>query len=78
MSELFELKNLWFVFNKKINSVLAILPTEVLNRYDMVAKTLQAPVFDITRYPSTQTNEVTGEAQVDTAAAFDEIVYKMA
>lgn len=39
-SELFELKNLWFVFNKKINSVLAILPQEVLNRYDMVSKTL--------------------------------------
>lgn len=40
MSELFELKNLWFVFNKKMNSVLSILPSEVLNRYDMVAKTL--------------------------------------
>jgi hypothetical protein len=40
MSELFELKNLWFVFNKKMNSVLTILPSEVLNRYDMVAKTL--------------------------------------
>ena len=52
MSELFELKNLWFVYNKKINSVLAILPQEVLQRYDMVAKTLQSPVFDITRYPS--------------------------
>ncbi len=25
-SELFELKNLWFVFNKKINSVMTILP----------------------------------------------------
>ena len=52
MSELFELKNLWFVYNKKINSVLAILPQEVLQRYDMVAKTLQTPVFDITRYPN--------------------------
>ena len=40
MSELYELKNLWFVYNKKINSVLAILPQEVLQRYDMVAKTL--------------------------------------
>ena len=56
MSELFELKNLWFVFNKKMNSVLSILPTEVLNRYDMVAKTLQTPVFDVTRYPTTTTN----------------------
>ena len=52
MSELFELKNLWFTFNKKMNSVLSILPQEVLSRYDMVAKTLQTPVFDITRYPS--------------------------
>lgn len=26
MSEIFELKNLWFVYNKKINSVLSILP----------------------------------------------------
>jgi hypothetical protein len=40
MSELFELRNLWFIFNKKINSVLSILPNEVLSRYDMVAKTL--------------------------------------
>lgn len=33
-SELYELKNIWFVYNKKINSVLSILPQEVLNRYD--------------------------------------------
>lgn len=26
MSELFELKNLWFMYNKKINSLLVILP----------------------------------------------------
>lgn len=26
MSELFELKNLWFMYNKKINSLLTILP----------------------------------------------------
>jgi len=26
MSELFELKNLWFLFSKKINSMLSILP----------------------------------------------------
>jgi hypothetical protein len=26
MSELFELKNLWFLYNKKINSMLVILP----------------------------------------------------
>jgi hypothetical protein len=51
MSEIYELKNLWFVYNKKINSYLVILPNEVLNRYEMVAKTLQPPVFDITKYP---------------------------
>ena len=37
-SELFELKNLWFIYNKKINQLLMILPQEVLNRYDMVVK----------------------------------------
>ena len=26
MSEIFELKNTWFMYNKKINSVLVILP----------------------------------------------------
>ena len=69
MSELFELKNLWFVYNKKINSVLSILPQEVLGRYDSVAKTLQAPIFDVTRYPHNE-----GEL----ASTFNEIVYKMA
>ena len=39
-SELFELKNLWFLYNKKINQLLMILPQEVLNRYDMVVKSL--------------------------------------
>ena len=39
-SELFELKNLWFVYNKKINQLLMILPQEVVNRYDMVMKSL--------------------------------------
>lgn len=68
MSELFELKNLWFMYNKKINSMLSILPQEILNRYDMVAKTLQPPVFDIAKYP-------TGTNFLDT---FNEIVYKMA
>jgi hypothetical protein len=52
MSEVYELKNLWFVYNKKINTILSILPQEVLGRYDMVAKTLQPPVFDMSRYPS--------------------------
>ena len=69
MSELFELKNLWFVYNKKINSILAILPQEVLNRYEMVAKTLQTPVFDVTRYPHNDG---------DLTVIFNEIVYKMA
>ena len=67
MSELFELKNQWFTFNKKINSMLGILPQDVLNRYDMVSKTLQSPVFDVTKYPSEN-------AFVET---FNEIVYKM-
>jgi ATP-dependent Lon protease len=68
MSEVFELKNTWFLYNKKINSVLVILPQEILNRYDMVAKSLQPPVFDMAKYPE--------EARfID---IFNEITYKMA
>lgn len=80
MSELFELKNLWFVFNKKMNSILTILPAEVLNRYDMVAKTLQTPVFDVTRYtPSSTTPGIDPLVpEVTFQETFDEIVYKMA
>jgi hypothetical protein len=68
MSEVFELKNTWFLYNKKINSVLVILPQEILNRYDMVAKSLQPPVFDVGKYP-------TDSKFID---IFDEITYKMA
>ena len=67
-SELFELKNLWFTYNKKINQLLMILPQEVVNRYDMVMKSLQAPLFDINKYPE-------GAAYID---IFNEIVFKMA
>lgn len=66
-SELFELKNLWFMYNKKINQLLMILPQEVLNRYDMVVKSLSPPVFDVTKYP----------ADTPFDAVFNEIVYKM-
>lgn len=51
-SELFELKNLWFVYNKKINQLLMVLPQEVINRYDLVVKALAPPVFDVTKYPA--------------------------
>jgi len=68
MSEVFELKNTWFMYNKKINSVLVILPQEILNRYDMVAKSLQPPVFDMSKYPTTT-------KFID---IFDEITYKLA
>lgn len=68
LSDIFELKNIWFVFNKKINSLLAILPTEILNRYDMVIKTLQAPVFEIAKYP----------VEISFLDNFNEIVYKLA
>ena len=67
-SELFELKNLWFTYNKKINQLLMILPQEVVNRYDMVMKSLQPPLFDINKYPE-------GAAYLD---IFNEIVFKMA
>lgn len=68
MSELFELKNLWFLYNKKINSLLVILPQEILNRYDMVAKTLQPPIFDISKFP----------VENRFLDIYNEIVYKMA
>ena len=67
-SELFELKNLWFVYNKKINQLLMILPQEVVNRYDMVMKSLQAPLFDINKYPE----------GAEYLGIFNEIVFKMA
>ena len=68
MSEVFELKNTWFLYNKKINSVLVILPQEILNRYDMVSKSLQPPVFDMSKYAE-------GTRFID---IFNEITYKMA
>lgn len=51
-SELFELKQLWFIYNKKINQLLMVLPQEVLNRYDLVAKSLTPPIFDVHKYPA--------------------------
>lgn len=66
-SELFELKNLWFTYNKKINQVLMILPQEVLNRYDMVLKSLQPPVFDSEKYPP----------ETEYLDIFNEVVFKM-
>lgn len=66
-AELYELKNLWFVYNKKINQLLHILPQEVLNRYDLVIKSLTTPVFDKHKYPAKVTQE----------QMFHECVYKM-
>ena len=66
-SELFELKNLWFVYNKKINQLLMILPQEVLNRYDMVVKSLQVPIFDVSKYPP----------QTEYISIFNEVTFKM-
>ena len=68
MSEVFELKNTWFLYNKKINSVLVILPQEILNRYDMVAKSLQPPIFDMGKYP----------VEAKFIDIVNEIIYKMA
>jgi len=68
MSEILELKSKWFAFNQKINQVLAILPQEILNRYDMVAKSLLPPVFEIDKY----------SPDVKFPDIFNEITYKMA
>lgn len=67
-SDLFELKNLWVTYNKKINGLVMVLPTEVLNKYDMVVRSLQPPVFENYKQPE-------GTKFED---AFDEAVYKMA
>ena len=67
-SELQELKLTWFIYNKKINSLLLILPQENLQRYDSVSKTLQMPVFDLNKNKENKTF----------IEQFNEIVYKMA
>jgi hypothetical protein len=64
---LYELKNLWFAYNKKINQLLMVLPQEVVNRYDMVVKSLQPPSFETSKYDSKGLPE-----------QFNEAVFKMA
>ena len=66
--DLFELKKLWTVYIKKIEKLLPLLASEVINRYDMVVKSLLPPVFDLQLYPADAKFEV----------IFDEVVYKMA
>lgn len=44
-----------------------ILPQEVLNRYDMVVKSLQPPVFDSEKYPP----------ETEYLEIFNEVVFKM-
>lgn len=66
-SDIVELKQLWFTFNKKINQLLQVLPSEVVNRYDMVAKSLQPPTFEAKMMESPEFIE-----------KFDETVFKMA
>lgn len=67
-SDFYELKNLWVTYNKKINGLLMVLPSEVLNRYDMVVKSLQPPVFDKYKHPE----------DTEFERIFDEATYKMA
>ena len=49
-SEITDLKNTWFQFNKRMNSSLMVLPSEMLNTYDMVVKTLPVPNFEMYRF----------------------------
>jgi len=49
-SEIADLKNTWFQFNKRMNSALMMLPSEMINTYDMVVKTLPVPNFEMHRY----------------------------
>ena len=39
----------------------------MLNRYDMVVKSLQAPIFDVSKYP----------VKIDYLEIFNEVVFKM-
>jgi endopeptidase La len=67
-SEITDLKNIWFQFNKRMNSSLMILPTEMLNTYDMVVKTLPVPNFEMYRYRN----------EVSLYELFNQITCKMA
>ena len=67
-SEITDLKNTWFQFNKRMNSSLMILPSEMLNTYDMVIKTLPVPNFEMYRYRS----------EVSLFELFNQITCKMA
>ena len=65
-SEINDLKNTWFVFNKKLNTSLSVMPNEMMNTYDMIAKTLPIPSFELYRYSSSKTlydilNEITSK-----------------
>jgi endopeptidase La len=67
-SEITDLKNVWFQFNKRMNSSLMILPSEMLNTYDMVVKTLPVPNFEMYRYRN----------EVSLYELFNQITCKMA
>ena len=67
-SEITDLKNTWFQFNKRMNSSLMILPSEMLNTYDMVVKTLPVPNFELYRYRN----------EVSLYELFNQITWKMA
>lgn len=67
-SEITDLKNTWFQFNKRMNSSLMILPSEMLNTYDMVVKTLPVPNFEMYRYRN----------EVSLYELFNQITCKMA
>lgn len=56
------------MYIKKIEKLLPLLASEVINRYDMVVKSLLPPVFDLQLYPA--------DAKFD--VIFDQVVYKMA
>lgn len=67
-SEITDLKNTWFQFNKRMNSSLMVLPSEMLNTYDMVVKTLPVPNFELYRYRN----------EVSLYELFNQITCKMA
>ena len=67
LSEMHDLKRAWYAFNKKMNSLLGVLPQEGINAYDMLLKSLPLPSFEIHKYMERNLFQI-----------FREVTFKMA
>ena len=62
-----DLKGVWYEFNKKMNSLLGVLPQEGVHAYDMLLKSLPLPSFELHKYQERSLQLV-----------FREVTFKMA